>query len=552
MTPKSIKLLPEHIIDQIKAGEVIERPSTLLKEIIENSLDAESTLIDIHLIENGLELISIEDNGKGIKPSELPLAFCRHATSKIERFEDVYHLHSFGFRGEALASIASISRLTCDTTRENKRGLIKIEGGETKSHIEEDTANKESSTKIYIKDLFFNTPVRMKFIQSKNSEKNQIQKILNSFILANPQTRFQIKWDEKDKVIYPIRENLISRIQDVLKCDENNIYSKETIYDGVRCQIFITKSSSRGNAHKQQYIFINKRYVQDIQIHKIVLNSAKNLWPEAETGNYVLFLDLAPDEIDVNVHPNKTKIKFFQGPKVFSLISGTINQIYNEINVKSLPQSTAGTYQEDLIKTDKEIQYREFGFESTQQIDNYFDNLHASPSLNLQQSPLTEKKIVYESKKFILIQENDSLNCLHKHAFYNFHFLDLLKDINIKQNIIPLMVSKPIHIDINRAKKNLPFFTELGFEIDFIDNKTALLRSFPKSIQHYSYLSFIADNINLKKLDLDKNINLDFLEKFEMSSNILEEYLSNVSYITLKELNIIKQVDDIFLKKLYE
>ena len=133
-TKQKIHLLPEHIIDQIKAGEVIERPSTLLKEMLENSIDAESTEISVHLRDNGLELINIQDNGNGIDSEDLPLAFCRHATSKIKRFEDIYHLHSYGFRGEALASIASIAKVRCESKTSGTTGSILIEGGETKSH----------------------------------------------------------------------------------------------------------------------------------------------------------------------------------------------------------------------------------------------------------------------------------------------------------------------------------------------------------------------------------------------------------------------------------
>ncbi|MBT4791013.1 MAG: DNA mismatch repair protein MutL, partial [Halobacteriovoraceae bacterium] len=211
-----INLLPEHIIDQIKAGEVIERPSTLIKEIIENSVDANSTKIEIHLRENGLELISIIDNGFGISHQELPLAFCRHATSKINHFEDLYHLSSYGFRGEALASIASISRVTCESQTKNGWGLIKISGGETLTYQHEAQANTETGTQLFIKDLFYNTPVRMKFIQSKTSEKNHLKKILNSFLLTQYQIEFSIKWDDKEKEYYQPRTNPADRIKDVL------------------------------------------------------------------------------------------------------------------------------------------------------------------------------------------------------------------------------------------------------------------------------------------------------------------------------------------------
>src|SRR5690606_27531427 len=158
-------------------------PSTLLKEIIENSIDANSKNIQLQILDNGMELISLEDDGEGIAYDELPLAFARHATSKIHQFEDLYNLYTYGFRGEALASIASISRITCESTTEKETSRFKIEGGEVLSHIKDEKRNHESGTKLYIKDLFYNTPVRLKFLQSKTSEKNQIKKILNSFLL---------------------------------------------------------------------------------------------------------------------------------------------------------------------------------------------------------------------------------------------------------------------------------------------------------------------------------------------------------------------------------
>ncbi|MDH5414728.1 MAG: DNA mismatch repair endonuclease MutL, partial [Flavobacteriaceae bacterium] len=332
ITPQQkIHLLPEHIIDQIKAGEVIERPSTLLKEIIENSIDAKSTKIDLHIINNGIDLISIEDNGVGINGDDLPMAFCRHATSKIDRFEDIYRLHSYGFRGEALASIASISRINCQSQTTQSKSQIKIEGGLTLLHQSEDAKSIKTGTKIYIKDLFYNTPVRMKFIQSQKTEKNQINKIINAFLLTQPQIHFSIKWDDHEKLIYPAQLQLQDRVKDVFfKKKEVQLLETNNQYDGVNFKVLLSKESNRGNAHKFHYLFINERFVQDIQLHKVILNSAFGLWPDGETGHYIAFLDLPTDEVDVNIHPNKTIVKLFQVPKVLATVSGSIKQLLSK------------------------------------------------------------------------------------------------------------------------------------------------------------------------------------------------------------------------------
>ena len=176
-TNPKIEILPEHIIDQIKAGEVLERPASLLKELLENSLDAGSTEIHLHLIENGMDLLSIEDNGHGMTFKNLPYAFLGHATSKLKTFEDLYRLQSFGFRGEALASVAASARVTCTTQPKDlnaEGGKIIIAGGHTELLIAQQASTQ--GTAIYIKDLFFNTPARLKLIKSKVSEKSALKK----------------------------------------------------------------------------------------------------------------------------------------------------------------------------------------------------------------------------------------------------------------------------------------------------------------------------------------------------------------------------------------
>ena len=221
----SIKLLPEFLIDQIKAGEVIERPANLVKEVIENAIDAQAKKIEIHLVNNGLKQITIRDDGKGIAFEDLPYAFCRHATSKIEKFQDLYSLDSFGFRGEALASIASVAQVTCISRQRNQAqgGQFSIAGGQSakQDHIPQEGI--PPGTLLVIKELFFNTPVRLNFIKSQVSERNALLRILHSFFISHPQITFHLKWDREEKSIFPPTD----RLQRFAQVVSNKRWNKE-------------------------------------------------------------------------------------------------------------------------------------------------------------------------------------------------------------------------------------------------------------------------------------------------------------------------------------
>jgi len=559
-----IHLLPEHIIDQIKAGEVIERPSTLLKEILENSLDAKSTQIDVHIVNNGIELISLIDNGIGIDSDDLPLAFCRHATSKIDRFEDIYHLHSYGFRGEALASIASISKITCETQTKNQYGLMKIEGGETKTHQTEKKKSAHTGTKLFIKDLFFNTPVRMKFIQSKTSEKNQLRKILNSFLLLNPETAFSIKWDEEEKQFYPAYsinetdDHQEKRIQDVIGTkQELNFYTNENIYDGVHFKIYVSKESNRGNAHKNHYLFINNRYVQDIQLHKIILNSASNLWPEGETGHYTAFISVPTDEIDVNIHPNKTVVKLFRAPKVYSVVSSTIKQIESKYSLKESRHHPTNEHEQsfDLNSTgvDQAIDYKSHDFKSSDNLNSYFDNLHSPHDNSESMNHTANSPLIKNFGTFDLIQIDGEIFILNKKSLAILHTKHLLSLETENQETIPLMVSRPIRLASTQASKNTQFFEGCGFELDQIDAKTILLRSFPKGFQNYPYLSMLEENLNMKNtISTINEITFDFLNDYQFTNDFLIQIIELFGKVKLLELKSLKKVSEQDIKQIYE
>jgi len=513
-----IELLPEHIIDQIKAGEVIERPSTLIKELLENSIDAKSSKIKIHIINSGLDLISVEDNGVGITHDDLPLAFSRHATSKIENFEDIYKLITYGFRGEALASIASVSKVTCQTNKVNCcPSTIKFEGPKEVLYAKDEKTKCSSGTSIFIKDLFFNTPVRMKFIQSKQSEKNQLRRIINAFILTHPEVEFDVTWDEDSKVRYhSVDEDLITkRVKDLFekRASPLELISTTSAYDGFRVKVILSKNSQKGNSGKFHYLFINDRLVHDIQIHKIILNSASNLWPSNESGNYCAFIDAPADQIDVNVHPNKTIVKIFQAPKLYSLISSSIKDLsYKERNDKSGPTQAQSNFTFNDTQKESNIHYKEQKFDQDFDIQTYFDVLDNKENLSI------KKSASFQTKSFTLFNFKDQILLIDNKNFL-FHLMSKML-MGQEVSSTPLLVSEPFQIKDSNKDEEIFKLIDIGFELDRLDDETIVLRSFPEVLNDFPYIEFlkhkllkitntpIQSEVKLKEFQIIKGIEL--------------------------------------------
>lgn len=543
---KKISLLPEHIIDQIKAGEVIERPSTLLKEIIENSIDANSKNIQLQILNNGMELIVIEDDGEGIAFEELPLAFARHATSKIHQFEDIYGLCTYGFRGEALASIASISRITCESTTDSETSHFKIEGGETLSHLKEEKKDKEQGTSLYIKDLFFNTPVRLKFLQSKTSEKNQIKKILNSFLLTKPEIKFSIKWDDNEKDIYPSVEktSLIERVKKVFfkKGQDDRLLSFEQAYDEIHLHGFLSYETSRGHQNKHQYLFINNRYIQDISLHKIILNTATGFWPFGEIGHYVLYINLPADQIDVNVHPNKTVVKIFEASRVQSVLSGALKKAL-KVEVKEHESSSLTNnlfldpIQNKEFPSFKPIQYKT-----------------AEESLNQQISSEHNQSFTILNQDFGLYQESE------KH-FFIIHLAKLIrhaymKAFHVEEASTPLLISTPYKDPYQSLDHLFTDFSKLGLELDRLDSTTVAIRTTPARFSNFSHEKVLQEIVDMKKKPRNISQFFEMLESLNVShidlkTNDLRELIQSFTLPFLIENNIIKELNSLNLKKLF-
>lgn len=538
-----IQILPEHIIDQIKAGEVIERPSTLLKELLENSIDAGATKISVEIINNAMDLLVVKDNGKGMAKDDLELAFLRHATSKIEKFEDIYNLHSYGFRGEALASMASVSKITCVTNRENSpEATIKINGAQVESLNEDKMTHDNSKTEIFIKDLFYNTPARMKFVKSKTAEKNQLVKIINAFLLTHPQIEFSIKWDDKAKRIFKQTSHL-KRIQDVTQKNFEKIeyLQLQQSYDDIKVNLFLSHTSSRGAQGKSQFIFINNRVVQNIQIHKIITNSASKIWGEGLSGHYCIFIDLPSDQIDVNVHPNKTVIKFFEAYKVHSLISAVIKS-YSTQNITKIDRSNE--LQVDLIPKanssfeDKNLQYKEANFTEDHNLDQYFKNLDRKEERNINIESSDTWNPIVSFEKIILYNFNERPYLLNKHNFLRYW----IKCLDFKElTSLPLLISQPIKLE-RKNDKLIENLNSIGFEVDLINKSDLILRAIPEEFKNIDYKEFLVSILKSKKTSFNDAI----IELNDLSSYVQDYFLTS----TIKKIPLTTLIKEKVIKEL--
>ncbi|ULJ65789.1 DNA mismatch repair endonuclease MutL [Wielerella bovis] len=321
--------LPDHLINQIAAGEVVERPANALKEIVENSLDAGASHISVEIAGGGIKLLRVSDNGAGMHADDLPLALSRHATSKIKNLSDLEHVRSMGFRGEGLASIASVSRLTLTSrTAETAHAhQIRAEDGVLSAVS---AAAHPIGTTVEVCELFFNTPARRKFLKSENTEYAHCATMLERLALANPQVAFSLKNNGKAVLSYPA-QSLAERVAAIVGAEFQAaclpVDSGENV---LRVHGFIAKPTFSKGKSDNQFCFVNNRFVRDKVILHAVKQAYRDVLHNQMTPAFVLFLEIPPELVDVNVHPTKTEIRFRDSQAVHQLIFHSLNKVLAE------------------------------------------------------------------------------------------------------------------------------------------------------------------------------------------------------------------------------
>ncbi len=336
---RKIHLLTEEVFNRIAAGEVVERPASVLKELIENALDAGATSIDITVTNAGRSEITVSDDGCGMSRDDLLLAFERHATSKVENVGDLLAIHTLGFRGEALSAIASVSRVEAvSRLPESISGnRLKITGGSVQDVT--DTGSPQGTT-LSVRDLFFNTPARKKFLKSKGVENGHLLAVLKRYALAYPAIRWSYNQDGKNiyrlppesgenRLLAVFSEELAGHILPVI-CEESN----------TRLTGFIGSAEIARKSRGDQHLFVNLRWVQNRLIGHAIASGFHHLIEDKKFPFYVLFLDLPPEEVDVNVHPAKSEVKFRRESEIYNFVRRAVQETLQGAGIDAFREMT--------------------------------------------------------------------------------------------------------------------------------------------------------------------------------------------------------------------
>lgn len=326
----TIRLLPQNLINQIAAGEVVERPASALKELIENAIDAGSTRIDIRIQNGGKTYFSVTDNGKGMTPDELNLAVERHATSKLPT-DDLFQIKFLGFRGEALPSIGSIAKLSITSRPKGAENAwqIRVEAG-LKHALR--PAALGNGTMVEVKDLFYVTPARLKFLKSDQSEYLNIKETVNRIAMAYPNIYFSLSDDRRTILNYPPTETLFQRVSQVIgKAFSENALPVAAEYENVKLNGFVGLPTYTRSTSTEQYLFVNGRYIKDKMLVGAIRGAYQGLIIGHDTYPVLaLFLSVAPEDVDVNVHPAKIEVRFKDSTRIRGILVSAIRNALAE------------------------------------------------------------------------------------------------------------------------------------------------------------------------------------------------------------------------------
>lgn len=329
--PDIIRLLPDNVANQIAAGEVIQRPASAVKELLENAIDAKATQIKLYLKDAGRTLVQVVDNGIGMSPTDARLAFERHATSKIRSADDLFTLHTKGFRGEALASIASIAQVELITCQEGQEvgTSLRIEGNKI---IEQVPMVASRGTSIAMKHLFFNVPARRNFLKSDAVEMRHILDEFHRVVLAHPDLQFSLFHNDVEQFALPAT-TLHKRIVQLFghRLNEQLIPVEEQT-ELLKIHGFISKNSYRKNK-TLQFFMVNQRFIKNRYLHHAVVSAFEGLIKEGEQPEYFLHLEIDPKHIDINIHPTKTEIKFDNDQAIYALLRSAIKHSLGQFHV---------------------------------------------------------------------------------------------------------------------------------------------------------------------------------------------------------------------------
>ncbi len=519
--------LSKNVINQIAAGEVIERPYSVVKELVENSVDAGATKVSIE-VANECRNIRVADNGSGIHPDDIILAFSKHATSKISSGEDLYNVKTMGFRGEALASIISISRLTCITRTEEFDFGTKVEC--ENSEVKKSQTGCAVGTIMDIKDLFYNLPARLKFLKSQKTEFAYINELIQSLALLHTNVAFELKNNGKTiikttgqgdtlQVLKEVfSEDIAKNLREVFKTDKMS---------GLKISGFVSTPDYTRASKKDYYMYVNSRMVKCPIFQKSIDTAYKSLIG-SRYPFIILNLEVPPEDVDVNVHPTKKEVRYRNPNQIFNFIYSSIDMALSGVTERQIAQPVPEMQQraaepvrpmeiktEDIYVTEGENiasvfkkpvePKRVIEFPKPQRETQ--QNLSFEQPKFIQENPIEqEEQIIGQYKKtYILIEREEGLEIVDQHiAEERYIYEKLKKSKNIDCQL--LFISDVIEIspsDKELLSANKDKLEKFGYEIDFISDTEAIFRKVPQLISKVAPKEILADILEHISGDID-------------------------------------------------
>ena len=534
-------------INKIAAGEVIERPASVVKELVENSIDAGSNQISIILKEGGKKLIEVIDNGSGMHYDDAKVSILRHTTSKISSADDLFSITSLGFRGEALASIVSVAQVEI-TTREEKSELgifLKVEGGKIS---EERKISSGKGTKISVRNLFYNVPVRKKFLKTETTEMNHITEYITKLAMAYPQISFSLEHNGRSVISAP-KGDLLSQITSIFGKNIAKACLPILKSDGdYKIHGFITKPEFSRKSRDYLYTFVLNRPIVNKTITDAVLQGYRTAIPHNRSPIAFIFVDLPANEVDVNVHPTKKEVRFVNENKIFSLIELSVQESLEKSGLNIFERVSETKYKPTTLhpttKTTKETSRKsgslsssyvasdeeKRGFQITrtreQSIDTFLPTTGTDKQISkIEPEKQTKIKILGIIKDtYIIAETQEGLLLCDQHAAHekiNYSkYLNQLKSkkLSIQRLLAPVAIDiKPSEMDIlDSIKANL---LDYGFEIETFGKNEILIRTIPSIMGVIVSYELTKDMIDIFKENIDEiknqvnHENLDFVKE---------------------------------------
>jgi len=512
-----IKLLPENVANQIAAGEVIQRPASVVKELVENSLDSGATEIQLFIIDSGKTLINIIDNGCGMTAEDLEICIQRHATSKIKVAADLFNIQTMGFRGEAMSSIAAISSMEIQTKKFNNElgDSLNVKGGII---TEKKQVSCNSGTSIKIKNLFFNVPARRKFLKSDNVEMRHITEEFSRIALAHPEIKMNLSHNNEEIFFLP-KSNLRQRIVNLIGNKKNEqlvpVLEKTSL---VSLNGFISKPESAKKTRGEQYLFVNSRFVKSYYLQNAIFKAFEGLIATDFFPSFFINLVIEPKNIDINIHPSKTEIKFHDEKAIYSILRAAVKKSLGQYNISpSIDFHQENSFNIE-VKKDQRI------IEPKINIDSNYNPFSSSNKSNVSKEIINENlnfinigepeqsfRFVQLKKKYILRTSNNSAVIIDQRKAHQRILFEYFNSNSNNQEFLSQTLIFPKEISLNNndiqiLKEISSDIRKIGFEY-ILDNRNIIIKAIPAEASAEN-ITHLLESI-IEQYKTEDEVNLD-------------------------------------------